>query len=136
MRFAIRFRVSGVNRVTSKLLGNAKIAVAGALVCLAGAQAATAAPITGSMGVVVNPFAASSASFTSSSLTLNAQNLITTAESGDFATQIPSQIISSFPRPTRFSRLQGQRLTIDLTSIWRRLRKPHSVLVPPVFMER
>jgi hypothetical protein len=105
MHFVSRISVSGFSLIQSNLrgmhdaararrrvglLGKTKLAVGGALACLAFAHAATAAPITGSMGVVVNPFAASSASFTSSSLTLNAQNLITTAESGDFATQIPA----------------------------------------------
>src|ERR1700722_18788649 len=99
MHFVARSRVSGISLIQSnivrahrcgRLLGNAKLAVAGALACLAFAHAATAAPLTGSMGIVPSPFVASSASFTASSLTMNAPNLITTAESGDFLTQVPA----------------------------------------------
>jgi hypothetical protein len=58
---------------------------------LAFTAAAHAAPLlNGSFGVVVDPFTSSSASYTTSSLTLNSQNLITTAESGDFSTVLPS----------------------------------------------
>jgi PEP-CTERM motif len=80
-------RVSRVSPILSKFRA---LAAAGALACLAFAHVATAAPMTGSMGVVVYPIGTPSSSFTASSLTLNAQNLITTAESGDFAAQVPS----------------------------------------------
>ena len=80
-------RVCGVSRILSKAWA---FGVAGALGCLAFTHAATAAPMTGSMGVVVYPIGTPSDSFSASSLTLNAQNLITTALSGDFATQVPS----------------------------------------------
>ena len=87
MHLVTRSRVSGVSPILSRLWA---FGVAGALGCLAFAHAATAAPMTGSMGVVVYPFGTPSDSFSASSLTLNAQNLITTAESGDFAAQVPS----------------------------------------------
>jgi hypothetical protein len=107
MHCVIRSRVWGVNPILSKLpafelavaagarscgrlFGNAKFAVAGALACLAFAHAAIAAPMTGSMAVVVYPLATPTSSFTASSLTLNAQNLITTGSTGDFAAQVPS----------------------------------------------
>ena len=87
MHLVTRSRVSRVSPILSRLWA---FGVAGALGCLAFAHAATAAPMTGSMGVVVYPFGTPSDSFSASSLTLNAQNLITTAESGDFAAQVPS----------------------------------------------
>ncbi|MGA2585097.1 MAG: PEP-CTERM sorting domain-containing protein [Tepidisphaeraceae bacterium] len=65
-------------------------AIAGGLMALTVAGAANASVMTGSMGAVVDPFVTSTATYTSSSVTLFAQNLITTAESGTFATEVPS----------------------------------------------
>jgi hypothetical protein len=73
-----------------KVLGCAKIVAIGILPCLAMAAAADAAPLTGSMGVVESPFEVPTSSYTSSSVTLNADNLITTALTGDLATQVPA----------------------------------------------
>jgi hypothetical protein len=46
--------------------------------------------ITGSMGVIVDPFTTSTSSFTSSSVSLNQLNLITHSETGTFLTFVPA----------------------------------------------
>jgi hypothetical protein len=54
------------------------------------AGAANAQIFTGSMGVVANPFGTLTSSWTASTLTLNAINLITPSETGTFLAQVPS----------------------------------------------
>lgn len=54
------------------------------------AGAANAQIFTGSMGVVANPFGTLTSSWTASTLTLNAINLITASEQGTFLALVPS----------------------------------------------
>lgn len=64
------------------------LVVAGFVGAFAGA--ANAQIFTGSMGVVANPFGTLTSSWTASTLTLNAINLITPSETGTFLAQVPS----------------------------------------------
>jgi len=66
------------------------VLIAVALAGLAFATAANASVMSGSMAVVVDPFAPSTASYTGSSVNLNAQNLITTGEQGTFLSEVPA----------------------------------------------
>ena len=126
------------------------VLIAVALAGLAFASAANASVMSGSMAVVVDPFVSSTASYTASSVNLNAQNLITTAEQGTFLSEVPAHSdltadsatitglsttplsdsigdFSSSLLQTRHWGLWGHRLTTDLTSICKRLRRHHTV---------
>lgn len=64
------------------------IVLIGALI--ATISAAKAQLITGSMGVGIDPFVVPTANYTSTSLKLTADNLVTTAEQGDLASLVPA----------------------------------------------
>ena len=72
------------------IISSGKFAIAAAVASLALAGSAKAALMNGSFGVVVSPFAASTASFTATSFNLSAANLITSAEAGTFVSDVPA----------------------------------------------